>query len=53
MQKHKMKRLYERYKGTALLALALFMIILGLVSGQQFVVLRKAVTICLECIGIG
>lgn len=29
------------------------MIVLGILSGELIVILRKAIYICLECIGIG
>ena len=37
----------------ALITTAAVFIILGLMQGEQNVVLNKAVRICLECIGIG
>lgn len=39
--------------GTALLLLAAVLIFTGVASGEVAVVLKKAVNICLECIGIG
>ena len=36
-----------------LLSLGAAMILLGIFSGEAAVVLRKAILICLECIGIG
>lgn len=36
-----------------LLAVSLLMIAVGLLRQEQLEVLRKAVKICLECIGIG
>lgn len=35
------------------LALSIVAIVAGLLAGEGAVVLRKAVNICLECIGIG
>jgi hypothetical protein len=37
----------------ALLALAALFIVLGIARGEARTVLTKAVTICLECVGIG
>lgn len=37
----------------ALLAAAIVFIAVGLMRGEQVVVLKKAVKICLECIGLG
>lgn len=37
----------------AILLLAVLMIIAGSTSGEMQLIYRKAVTICLECIGIG
>lgn len=37
----------------ALLALSLAFILAGVLRGEQLVVLKKAVNICLECIGVG
>lgn len=37
----------------AVLLLAILMIIAGSTSGEMQLIYRKAVTICLECIGIG
>lgn len=36
-----------------LLAMAVAFIIVGIARGEQLTVLKKAVRICLECIGIG
>lgn len=36
-----------------LLAAAVMIIAFGLMRGEQLAVLKKAVNICLECIGIG
>ncbi|MDO4266010.1 MAG: CD1871A family CXXC motif-containing protein [Eubacteriales bacterium] len=38
---------------TAVLLLAAFMIFCGFSNGEMQLIYRKAVTICLECIGIG
>ena len=37
----------------AMLALSIVMIIAGVMRDEHLVVLKKAVNICLECIGIG
>ena len=37
----------------AAIAAALIFIIIGISQGDQNVVLRKAIRICLECIGVG
>ncbi len=39
--------------GTILLVAAAVLIIAGIRNGETAVVLRKAIRICLECIGIG
>lgn len=39
--------------GTALLAVAVVLVFVGVQNGESAVVLKKAVNICLECIGIG
>lgn len=36
-----------------LAAVSLAMIIIGVIDGQPSEVLAKAVTVCLECVGIG
>lgn len=36
-----------------LLALAAFMIIYGISTGETAIVLKKAINICFECIGLG
>jgi hypothetical protein len=39
--------------GAALLILSCLMIAVGITNGEMAVVLKKAVNVCLECIGIG
>jgi hypothetical protein len=46
----------ERIKSiisTALIAIGLIFIIVGISRGEAEVVFQKAINICLECIGIG
>ena len=43
----------KRKGGYALLALALLLIILGILQGDYTDILRRTTTICLECAGIG
>lgn len=43
----------QRYLPLGLMLLALGLIGLGLWRGEAVLVLQKAVTICLECIGVG
>jgi len=40
-------------KGLVALALGLVLMGLGVYRGEMAVVIRKAVSICLECIGLG
>ena len=42
-----------RIASFALLAAALALIAVGAAHGESFDVMRKAVNICLECIGVG
>jgi len=37
----------------AFLSLGLLWLILGLISGEYWSVVEKAITVCLDCIGIG
>lgn len=37
----------------ALLLVGIGMMICGVIDGESAIVLRKAATICLECIGVG
>jgi len=37
----------------AFLAVGLLWLILGLISGEYWSVVEKAITVCLDCIGIG
>lgn len=49
-----MKRVvFSRWCGLILAAAGIFMMIYGAWRGEMAVVLKKAVNICLECIGIG
>jgi len=57
----KKKEKIERLKSTSkrpclalgLLSLGLLWLILGLISGEYWSVVEKAITVCLDCIGIG
>ena len=43
----------NRMLSCVLLAIAVSMIVIGLAGGEQMIVWKKAVNICLECIGVG
>ena len=45
--------LMKRYYGFFLLSVGFGMACAGLVRGEAMTVLKKAITLCLECIGIG
>ena len=49
MEKGLIKKVFQ----VILLLLGVGLLIFGVVSGETTVVMRKAVQICLECIGIG
>ncbi len=44
---------YRHMAGTVVFTVACGFILYGAVRGEAFVVLNKAVNICLECIGLG
>lgn len=48
-----MKASGRRIVAIVLVALSAAMILVGYLAGDPALVLRKAVTICLECIGVG
>ncbi len=43
----------ERWMKWALLGLAIGLIVYGAATGQAMATLRKAIYICLECMGLG
>ena len=44
---------YSKYTKCLILLLAICFIVIGIGRGEAGVVLKKAINICLECIGIG
>lgn len=48
----KMKRLYK-WGGYIVLLSGVVLIVIGRIRGEHLIVLKKAINICLECIGIG
>jgi len=48
-----LKKSKHAFIGLAVLLLGLFFIVLGLLQGDYDEILRKAILICYECIGIG
>lgn len=56
MKNNKEKRLTAKRKTAlrvGLVAVALLMIVIGLILGQEASVWKKAAAICMECIGLG
>lgn len=49
----KIAYIQKAYIKFMILLLSLTFIIVGVIREEQFVVLKKAINICLECIGIG
>ncbi len=45
--------LYKRWITWSLLILSVIFIIIGVYLGENATVLKKAINICLECIGVG
>ena len=48
-----MKAFAEKYLKYILLVLGIVMLVFGLYGGDAAQVMKKAVAICMECIGIG
>ncbi|NLP06233.1 thioredoxin [Candidatus Fermentibacteria bacterium] len=48
-----MKAVPKRIVSVVLVAISAAMIVTGYLAGDPSIILRKAVTICLECIGVG
>lgn len=51
--KNKWKEKSNVIVGSLLFLVSIAFILIGIMNGQEMEVLRKAVRICLECIGIG
>lgn len=49
----KIAYIQKAYIKFMILLLSITFIIVGVIREEQFVVLKKAINICLECIGIG
>ena len=43
----------RRYLQTIFLIIGVSMMLLGLLRGEALEILRKAIVVCMECIGIG
>lgn len=43
----------KKYKTLVAILLSLVLLFVGMIQGQQEQVFRKAVKICLECVGLG
>ncbi len=48
-----MKARRRQWPAWSFLALGVGLLLLGLLAGEYYSVLEKAVTVCLDCIGIG
>ncbi|MGI6007039.1 MAG: CD1871A family CXXC motif-containing protein [Ruminococcus sp.] len=48
-----MKFFMKNYAAMLLMAAGIFFLVLGVWRGETEVILRKAVNICMECIGLG
>lgn len=48
-----MKSKRRKWSAWGFLALGIGLLVLGLLTGEYSSVLEKAVTVCLDCIGIG
>lgn len=53
MKDNKMKRIARYLVPSALIVVAAVFIYVGIVRGEHDQVLKKAIAICMECIGIG